>query len=653
MQEAATDDPLRCMAVGMRYLTTPMLCFLCMQPIKTADYAPNRVLVRFRMTALSSSDEDSAPLGIRVISPGKREARVYAQEKAETYNVDEETVRYLERQVPVAFEIVDGMSVEEKVSQLNRRRDIAFAEPDYKVELFRVSSDTLLANQWHHAVINSNKAWDYTVGTPDVKVCVIDSGVNMNHPDIAGNIIKGWNVVPPGDNDQYPIPGSPEWANYNDTLGHGTHVAGLVGAIGDNKRGVSGLAWRPGLLTCRFITDNGAGYISDAITCIRLCQQEGADIYSNSWGGVGYSGILHDEIKKLNDENALFVVAAGNNNGLNLDSTPLYPASYQEDNVLTVGSTTSKDMISSFSNIGASTVHIAAPGSTIYSTTSDGNYGVMSGTSMAAPIVSGAAVLLKSFAASRGYPLTPAELRQIMMDTATKFSNGKLYTISGGRLNIFEAMRALSAKLKSATIPDVTEKVPKNPETIPTTDSDPLTTGGSTKTNSSVMCGTSVIKGRPASQSSVYKTYKASNANDGDCRGNARKYSSACAITDPQRSFPWWTSSMEKSATVESVTITTRSDCCSKTLAGAKIMIGDTPWTGSGDAKRFGLCGKVPMSYPRGAPVKVQCTTPTNGKYIAVYLPKKKAALSICEVDVALLDSPIKDQRDGCRTPSS
>ena len=627
-----------------------------------ADYAPNRVLVRFKMTTLSASDEDNAPLGIRMVPIDRPVARSYSKGKVDSYSVDSETVKYLERQVPVSFEIIDGMSVEDKVSQLNRRRDIAFAEPDYKVELARASSDSLLGNQWHHAVIESAGAWDYSVGTPDVKVCVIDSGVNVNHPDLAGNIIKGWNVVPSDGSDQYPIPGSPEWANYNDTLGHGTHVAGLVGAIGDNGRGVSGLSWKPGLLTCKFITDNGAGYISDAITCIRLCQKEGADVYSNSWGGVGYSGILHEEIKKLDAEDALFVVAAGNNNGLNLDSTPLYPASYKEGNVLTVASTTSNDMLSGFSNIGSSTVHIAAPGSTIYSTTSDGDYGVMSGTSMAAPIVSGAAVLMKSFAASKGYALKPAELREIMMQSATQFSNGRSYTVSGGRLNIFQAMKALDAKLKSGSAPEANQIMPKNPETIPsektpsTSPSPSPSMNGATNndnnSNSKTMCGTSILKGRPASQSSVYKNYKASNANDGDCRGNAKKFTTACAITDPNRSFPWWTSSMKQKGTIESVTVTTRSDCCAKTLAGAKIMVGDTPWKGSGDAKRFSLCGKVPMSYPRGIPVKVQCTTPIKGKHIVVYLPKKKAALSICEVDVSLVDGPNKYQREGCRTPT-
>ena len=642
------------MVVDTLYLVTPLIIhgMFVLQAVTLADYAPNRVLVRFKMTTLSSTDGDNDPLGIRMVQIDKPVARSYSQGSVNTYSVDKDTVQYLQRQVPIAFEIIDGMSVEDKVSQFNRRRDIALAEPDYKVELARSSSDSLLANQWHHAVIKSAGAWDYSVGTKDVKVCVIDSGANMNHPDLAGNIIKGWNVVPVGDSDQYPIPGSPEWANYNDTLGHGTHVAGLVGAVGDNNRGVSGLSWKSGLLTCRFIADNGAGYISDAITCIRLCQKEGASIYSNSWGGVGYSGILHQEILKLKEEDALFVVAAGNNNGLNLDSTPLYPASYKEDNVLTVGSTTSNDMLSSFSNVGASTIHIAAPGSTIYSTTANGEYGVMSGTSMAAPIVSGAAVLMKSYAASKGYALTPAELRSIMMSSAAQFSNGRSYTISGGRLDISAAMKALVGKLASVSAPDA-PILPKNPETIP------IAVGASpadesTNSNSKPMCGTSKLKGRPASQSSVYKNYQASNAVDGDCRGNAKKYASACAITDPKRSFPWWTSSLEGKGTVESVSITTRSDCCSKTLAGAKVMIGDSPWKWSGDAKRFSLCGKVPMSYPRGAPIKIQCTTPTEGMYIAVYLPKKKAALSICEVDVSLQDDGVPDtkyQKDGCRTP--
>ena len=587
------------------------------------------------------------PLGIRLPLAMGATARAY-NVGAEESSIDKETVRYLQSQTPVAYEIVDGMSVEAKVAQLNKRRDVALAEPDYKVELFRSPSDPLFINQWHHKTIGSNKAWDMNTGSSQVKVCVIDSGANMNHPDLASNVIKGWNVVPRDGEDQYPAPGTAQWANYNDTLGHGTHVAGLVGAVGNNKRGVSGVSWRAGLLLCRFITDNGAGYISDAITCIRLCQKEGAKVYSNSWGGVGYSGILHEEIKKLKQDDALFVVAAGNNNGLNLDKSPLYPASYKEDNVLTVASTTSTDAISAFSNVGASTVHIAAPGSTIYSTTVDGSYGIMSGTSMSAPISSGAAALIMSYASRKGYKLSAQDVKTLLMQSSTQFTNGKTYTISGGRLNVYGAMKLLKSKMPKTSVP--APILPKSPtENIPTDTSNSSTDGGAS--SGSILCGTTGIRGRPAYQSSTYKKYTAANANDGDCRSHAKKYPSSCAITDPKRSHPWWTSSLSSSGAVTSVMINTRADCCSQSISGAKVYVGNQKWSGSGDAKYFELCGKVPGTISRGTPIQVQCSRPVNGMHIAIYLPKKRTSLSICEVDV-LMDRNTTGSEIGCQRKS-
>lgn len=597
------------------YLT--LVFHLLAQVLK--PHAPNRVLVRFRATVLSVEEEDRS-LGLRLAHVGKS-TKSYASGATD----------FSRNHVPIAYDIIDGMSVEKKVEQLKKRADVAVAEPDYEIELYKTPSDSLYQNQWHHRVVGNDKAWDVTTGSADVKVCVIDSGVDMNHPDVAGNILKGWNVVPLSDGKSYPTPGSAEWANFDDSLGHGTHVAGLVGAVSNNARGVTGGAWKVGLLPCRFITASGAGYISDAITCIRLCQEEGAHIYSNSWGGVGYSEILHDEIKKLNSENALFVVAAGNNNGLDLDRSPLYPASYKESNVLTIGSTTSTNLMSAFSNIGRSTVHLAAPGSSIYSTTNDGEYGVMSGTSMAAPIVCGAAALLKSIALKAGYDLQPAEIKSLLVETATPFQDGSKYTISGGRLNTYEAVKKLGLKIPKEA--DVVPGLPKNPENIP---QDPSPEAGESSTDAAPQCGTTSIRGRPATQSSTYKKYLATYGNNGDCRHNARRHAKSCAITDPKRSYPWWTAPLPKQDVVTSVTITTRADCCSSSITGANIMVGNQTWDGSGDRKRFSLCGKVPSKVKRGSPIVIQCTTPLKGTNVAVYLPKKRTALSICEVDVSL-----------------
>ena len=562
-------------------------------------YHPTRVLVTFKATAYSVVGEE-ADLGIRPLvrggtKGGGDEDLGRLMSKSDSGSVSH-TVH--------AYEISDGMSVNEKVAQLSSRRDVALAEPDYVVRLYRKSSDKLLSSQWHQSIMRTTGAWDYGTGSSSVKVCVIDSGVNTEHPDLADNILKGWNVAP-DENSQYSAPGSAGWSNHNDTLGHGTHVTGLIAAVGNNGEGVSGLAWRAGMLSCRFISDAGSGYVSDAITCIRLCQQEGAHIYSNSWGGVGFSATLQQEIRNLDAAGALFVVAAGNNNLLNLDSTPLYPAAYKEPNVLTVASTTSNDQLSGFSNIGPNSVHIAAPGSSIYSTTFDGKYGIMSGTSMSAPIVSGLAALLKSMALKNNYSLTASELKAIITQSAVPFVNGDKYTISGGRADALAAVRLLKSKIKM-------NSMVKNND-------------GS----------------REPRQSSTYRTHVAINGASAQSGYNARRSPGACSMTSPNRSLAWWTMGLEVdesgTKTVTGVSITARGDCCWNKLQGALVMIGNTPWTGSGSRKNFKSCGLVGKTVIRGGRGvnEVTCAAGgVTGKYLAIYLPKKRTSLMLCGVQV-------------------
>lgn len=565
---------------------------------KRADeaYAPDRVLVTFKAVAFSAGDGVS-DLGIRPFIRGEdqldKDSRM-KKRKLALRLLSKSSGGGAEARLPLqAFSITDGMTVEEKVAQLSRRGDVAIAEPDYKVQLYRKSSDPFLSSQWHHKAMRSMAAWDYTTGSSDVKVCVIDSGVSKNHTDLAKNILKGWNVAP-DDTNRYPVPGSAEWSNYEDTMGHGTHVTGLVAAVGNNGDGVSGMAWKAGVLTCKFISDSGSGYVSDAITCMRLCQQEGAHIYSNSWGGVGYSETLLEEIKKLDAAGALFVVAAGNNNGLDLDSTPLYPASYKVPNILTVTSTSSNNELSSFSNIGNSTVHVAAPGSTIYSTTYDGGYGTMSGTSMAAPIVSGVASLLKSMVLKYNYDLSPAELSSILMESSAKFTNGNIYTISGGRVDALAAVRLLKGRIKSKMAKSNTKD------------------GGSNYI-------TPEARSTAPRQSSTRGAHIASNALSNN--------STLCAITHPKRSYPWWTFEMSDSRVVKSVELS------GSRLRGARIMVGDMPWLGSGSAKKFQTCGTLTSKRSKSAVIECPGEGIT-GKYVSVYLPRKRKSLTLCGLTV-------------------
>lgn len=319
-------------------------------------------------------------------------------------------------------------------------------EPDYRVQAFRGTNDPLYPQQWHLKQTAANLAWDTETGTGAVKVCVIDSGARIDHPDLVANIEGGWNLVPiPQEDDAPPpTPGSAAYNNYNDTLGHGTHVAGTIAAAGNNGIGVSGVAWRAKLYICRFIWDDDSGYVSDAMTCMTLCRGVGALITSNSWGGIDYSDFMYDEIKTARDAGQLFINAAGNS-AIDMNTDPRYPASYDLDNIIAVAATTQNDTLSQYSNYGTNIVDIAAPGDGILSTYYDGGYAWMWGTSMATPSVAGAAVLAQSMAHSRGITLSYSQIRDFIVNNADAISGLSSDVAGGRRLNVNRVVQAVAA----------------------------------------------------------------------------------------------------------------------------------------------------------------------------------------------------------------
>src|SRR5581483_9480799 len=178
-----------------------------------------------------------------------------------------------------------------------------------------------------------------------------------------------------------------------DDCDHGTHVAGTIGAVGNNGIGTSGVNWQVSLLAVKFLDKDGNGTNAAAVDSIRYAIKMHANVISNSWGGTGNSRAIRDAIEDARDAGILFVAAAGNE-GMNNDDTPAYPASYDLDNIISVAATDHRDLLPWWSNVGPSTVHLAAPGIEIFSTLPKKKYGYMSGTSMATPHVSGAAALL-------------------------------------------------------------------------------------------------------------------------------------------------------------------------------------------------------------------------------------------------------------------
>lgn len=383
---------------------------------------PGRLIIKMDPNYVSAMDTDSQ--GLRFARPaGPRGAAVYT--------------------------ITDGKTVAQKLAEMADNPAFEFAEPDYRVPVNWQPNDSLFNVQWHHAAVASPLAWNATTGRQEVKVCHIDSGIRTDHPDLQGRVLKGWNLVPEvQDFDQAtPAPGSAQYTNINDSYGHGTHTAGIIAAVGNNGLGVAGIAMDIRLLVCRFIWDDGFGSISDALECLRLCKEEGAHVSSNSWGGVPHSRAIEDGLREIEQAGMLFVVASGNQ-GIDLDARPAYPASSGMPNILVVGSSGTTDQASKFSNIGRNTVHLLAPGEQILSTTYNSWYGPMDGTSMACPLVAGAAALLHSAALSRGVQLSYAEVKSLLLsstDPCPAESAGATQT--GGRLNVGSAMAALALLL--------------------------------------------------------------------------------------------------------------------------------------------------------------------------------------------------------------
>lgn len=340
-----------------------------------------------------------------------------------------------------------------------------YLEPNFAVSVAATfPNDPQFAQQWGlnntgqsggtpDADIDAPEAWDITRGDNTLVVAVIDTGVDWTHPDLAANIWTNPGEVPGDgiDNDGNGfIDDVRGWDFANDDNnpmddhGHGTHVAGIISAVGNNAVGVAGVNWHTKILPVKFMRANGYGELSGAIAAVNYCtalRQRGVNlrISNNSWGGDGFSLAMRDAINAHGAAGIIFVAAAGNDNSNN-DTTPFYPATYDSPNLISVLSTNNLDQRSGFSNYGAQTVHIGAPGENIYSTLRNGGYGNMSGTSMASPMVAGAAAL--AFAASpRDTPWQT--VRDAILNGGDPLPSLAGRTTTGRRLNAFGALMQL------------------------------------------------------------------------------------------------------------------------------------------------------------------------------------------------------------------
>ena len=376
-----------------------------------------------------------------------------------------------------------GRSTSAVLARLNASRAVAYAEPNYVVTAAAtIPNDPRFAELWGldntgqtggtpDADIDAPEAWDIQTGT-DVVVAVIDTGLDYNHEDIVGNVWSNPGEIPNNgiddDNNGF-IDDDKGWDfanNDNDPFDdnrHGTHVSGTIAAVGNNAIGVAGVNWSARIMPLKFLDANGAGTTADAISAIQYATMMGARISNNSWGGGAFSQALYDAIQAAGAAGQLFVAAAGND-GVNTDVTPSYPASYDLPNIVSVAATDDNDLLATFSNFGAVTVDLGAPGvdilSTVPPTTTGGFppgrgggggttvlYDTLSGTSMASPHVAGAAALLLAEDPS----LDVTSLKNALLAAVDPIPALAGITVSGGRLNVFNAVSSLGISIDPNT----------------------------------------------------------------------------------------------------------------------------------------------------------------------------------------------------------
>jgi subtilisin family serine protease len=324
-----------------------------------------------------------------------------------------------------------------------------WAEPDFIIRQAAEPNDDLYSEQWSLPKIRMPLAWDTSTGSRSVLVAVIDSGVLLSHPDLRNNLWRapaaftvkvGSTSITcnQGDRGYDTVTGS---CNPVDDTGHGTHVAGIIGAEGNNTGFTAGINWAVTIMPLRFIGPLGTGCVSDAVDMLDFARQAvdfagtKVRVVNMSWGLYGSTNALQSEIALLHSapSDIILVGAAGNDRNDN-DTNPFYPASYTTD-VISVAATDSADAFSFQSNFGKTTVHLGAPGESILSTWNVNPFFMLgTGTSMAAAHVSGAAALMLS----KCKP-TADQAKQVLVSTVASVS-GLGNTVSGGRLDVASAL---------------------------------------------------------------------------------------------------------------------------------------------------------------------------------------------------------------------
>jgi len=354
-----------------------------------------------------------------------------------------------------------------QIAELRNQANVVMASRNSRVTADALPNDPYFGDLWGlrntgqsggvaGVDIGVENVWDTLTDASSILVAVIDTGIDYTHPDLAANIwtnsgeIPGNHIDDDGNGYVDDVHGYDFVNNDGDPMDdhyHGTHVAGTIGAVGNNGVGVTGVAWTAQIMAVKFLDANGSGYYSDAVSAINYAVANGAKILNNSWGGGSSDAGLLSSITASDNAGTIFVAAAGNS-GVNADVSPMYPAAYSVGNIISVAAITRDDGLAYYSNYGASSVDLGAPGSAILSTYPGATYASLSGTSMATPHVTGACALLWA-----QYPsLTHRQVIDLVLQgvTSKSYLSGK--SVTGGILDVATSLYLGDPALNQAPI---------------------------------------------------------------------------------------------------------------------------------------------------------------------------------------------------------
>ena len=340
------------------------------------------------------------------------------------------TLEYVAATDEYVIKVPAGMNENQVSTELMRTGDYQYAEPNWFCYPVATPNDPLYNSQWHHPKVQSPQAWDLVIGSSTQIVAVVDTGIDLTHPDLAPNRVPGFNSV-----DRLP---ETSGGQVNDLNGHGTHTAGDAAAIGNNAVGVSGMGWNFKIMMVRTSNSAGGGaFTADMMAGARWAAENGAKSVSVSYAGVDAAtiGTTGTYLKSIG---SLLLFAAGNDNR---DLSGFF----HEDTIV-VGASTETDTKASFSAYGRA-IHVFAPGTNIVSTNLGGGYGPASGTSMAAPVANGVVAMI--FAAN---PLLSAqEVHDILRDNCDNIGSSTIF--GSGRVNQFKSVTAAMASTPIEGLP--------------------------------------------------------------------------------------------------------------------------------------------------------------------------------------------------------